>query len=147
MRWFRKPMPFWANRFDSCTLRLWRTDLQETGLHKIQKIVKEIKSNPTLRDYQEYVKEMIVERGFEDTTVPELFMYLSEEIGEMAKAARQVTKMHTDDSSEQKELGHEMADVFCYLVDLANHMGVDLEVAFREKEEINNRRVWNKKGE
>ena len=22
MRWFRKPMPFWANRFDSCTLRI-----------------------------------------------------------------------------------------------------------------------------
>lgn len=88
-----------------------------------------------------------MERGFTDTTIPELFMYLSEEVGEMAKATRQVTKMHTDDGSEKKELAHEMADVLCYILDIANHLGVDLEEAFREKEEINNKRVWNKKGE
>lgn len=109
--------------------------------------MKQIKTGASLGEYQQYIREMVVERGFEDTTVPELFMYLSEEIGEMAKAARQVTKMHVDVSSEKKELDHEMADVFSYLVDLANHLGVDLEKAFVEKEEINNKRTWNKKGE
>ncbi len=105
-----------------------------------------IKDKPTLRDFQKYIRKANTERGFDDTTIPELFMYLSEEVGELAKAARQVTKMHTDVNSEKKELDHELADVFSYLVDIANHLDIDMEKAFREKEEINNRRVWSKKG-
>ncbi len=109
--------------------------------------MKEIKDKPVLSDYQEYIIQANIERGFEDTTIPELFMYLSEEVGELAKAARQYTKMHTDDNSEKMEMDHEWADVFSYLIDLANHLNIDAEKAFREKEEINNKRVWNKKGE
>jgi len=110
-------------------------------------VMQPIKTNATLRDYQKYIVEMVEERGFSDETVPEIFMYLTEEVGEMAKAARQVTKLHTDSNSTKFELAHEMADVFNYLIDLANHFNIDMETAFREKEEINNKRVWNKKGE
>ncbi len=109
--------------------------------------MKKIKTKPTLGDFQEYVKKVGEERGFGDTTIPELFMYLTEEVGEMAKAARQVTKMHIDSNSEKKELDHELADVFLYLVDIANHLDIDMEKAVREKEEINDKRVWSKKGE
>lgn len=86
-----------------------------------------------------------MERGFTDTTIPELFMYLSEETGELSKAARQCIGMHCDDNSKKKEVSHELADVFEYLLDIANKFDIDLESAFREKEEINNKRVWNKK--
>lgn len=103
--------------------------------------------NKSVRDLQKHIKKVNFKRGFEDTTVPELFMYLSEEVGEMAKAARQVTKMHTDNASEKFELSHEMADVFSYLLDLANRFDIDLEKAFWEKEEINKNRVWGKKGD
>jgi|WetSurMetagenome_2_1015567.scaffolds.fasta_scaffold124278_2 NTP pyrophosphatase (non-canonical NTP hydrolase) len=109
--------------------------------------MKPIKKNPLLKDYQQYIREMIVERGFTDTTIPELFMYLMEEVGEMTKAARQLTEMHCDTNSEKFELAHEMADVFEYLIDIANHFNIDLETAFREKEIINNHRSWKKKGE
>ncbi|HCQ31714.1 TPA: RS21-C6 protein [Candidatus Collierbacteria bacterium] len=100
-----------------------------------------------MKKLQEYIAKMNKERGFEDTTIPELFMYLSEEVGEMAKAARQATKMHTDSASEKFELAHEMADVLSYLLDIANRFDIDLEKSFWEKEEINKQRVWNKKGE
>ena len=106
-----------------------------------------IKKNPTLPDYQQYTRDMIVERGFTDTTIPELFMYLSEETGELAKAARQSTHMHCDDNSEKMEVAHEIADVFGYILDIANHLDIDLEQAFRDKEVINNGRAWKKKGE
>lgn len=109
--------------------------------------MKPIKENPTLTDYQQYIREMVVERGFTDTTVPELFMYLSEETGELAKAARQLIHMHCDDNSEKMEVAHEIADVFEYLLDIANHLDIDLEQAFRDKEAINNGRTWKKKGE
>lgn len=35
-----------------------------------------------------------------------------------------------------------IADVFIYLLDICNHFDVNLEKAFRDKEEINKKRVW-----
>ena len=55
--------------------------------------------------------------------------------------------MHCDDNSEKMEVAHEIADVFGYILDIANHLDIDLEQAFRDKEVINNGRAWKKKGE
>ena len=101
-----------------------------------------LKENPTLKDYQEYVGLMIKERGFEKETIPELFMLLLEETGELAKAARKHTNIHTDKNSENFEISNEAADIFMYLLDICNHFNIDLEKAFREKEEINKKRTW-----
>lgn len=101
-----------------------------------------LKQNPTLADLQAYVADMVVERGFEKETVPEIFMLLLEECGEMAKAARKSQKIHTDKNSETFHLDHEVVDVFMYLLDICNHFDIDLEKAFREKEKINKKRTW-----
>ena len=101
-----------------------------------------LKHNPTLHDFQDYVADLVKERGFEKENVSELFMLFLEECGEMAKAARKAQKMRTDKNSEQFHLDHEAADVFIYLLDICNHFGVNLEKAFREKEEINKKRTW-----
>ena len=101
-----------------------------------------LKPNPTLRDFQEYVARLVKERGFEKETVSEMFMLFLEECGEMAKAARKTQKMKTDKNSEQFHFDHEVADVFIYLLDICNHFSVDLERAFRDKEEINKKRIW-----
>ncbi len=98
--------------------------------------------NPTLRDLQSYVAAMVKERGFEKETVPEIFMLLMEECGEMAKAARKSQNIHTDKNSEKFHLDHEAVDVLVYLLDICNHFNIDLEKAFREKEEINKKRRW-----
>jgi len=102
-----------------------------------------LKSKPTLRDCQNYVAEMVKERGFDNEKLPEVFMLFIEECGEMAKAIRkkhQHIKSHKD--SNNFELEHEIADVFMYLLDICNYLDVDLEKAFREKEEINKNRIW-----
>ena len=101
-----------------------------------------LKKAPTLGDFQRYVARMVKERGFEKETVPELFMLFLEECGEMAKAARNAAKLHSDESSEHFELAHEAADVFIYLLDICNYFSIDLEQAFRAKEEINKKRTW-----
>lgn len=85
---------------------------------------------------------MVEERGFEEEKISDIFMLFLEECGEMAKAARKAAKMKTDGNSEQFHLDHEIADVFIYLLDICNKFGVDLEKAFREKEEINKKREW-----
>ena len=101
-----------------------------------------LKKNPTLRDFQNYAAEIVKERGFEKESISQIFMLFLEECGEMAKAARKSQKIHTDKNSEQFNLAHEAADVFVYLLDICNHFDIDLEKAFREKEEINKKRVW-----
>jgi NTP pyrophosphatase (non-canonical NTP hydrolase) len=101
-----------------------------------------LKGNPVLTDYQDYIKKMVVERGFDQESIPEKFMLLLEECGEMAKAARKTQKIHTDQSSKQFELAHEAADVFVYLLDICNYFNIDLEKAFRDKEAINSQRSW-----
>ena len=101
-----------------------------------------LKNNPELKDFQKYIKEMVKERGFEEETIPEIFMLLSEEVGEMAKAARKCSGIKTDSNSRKPELAHEIADVFIYLLDICNYFDIDLEKAFRDKEEINKKRNW-----
>jgi len=85
---------------------------------------------------------MIKERGFEKVTVAELFMLLMEECGELAKAARNIQKLKIDKTSEQFKVGNEVADVFIFLLDICNRLEIDLEKSFREKEEINKKRIW-----
>ncbi len=98
--------------------------------------------DPTLRDLQDYVARMVVERGFDKETVPEMFMLFLEECGELAKAARKTQTIKTDKHSEHFHLGHEAADVLIYLLYICNRFDIDLEQAFRDKEEINKQRSW-----
>ena len=101
-----------------------------------------LKNSPTLRDFQEYVALLVKKRDFGKNIVSEKFMLFLEECGEMAKAARKTQQMKTDKNSEVFQLSYEVADVFIYMLDICNHYGIDLEKAFREKEEINKKRVW-----
>ncbi|MEK7093725.1 MAG: MazG nucleotide pyrophosphohydrolase domain-containing protein [Patescibacteria group bacterium] len=101
-----------------------------------------LKEGPELRDFQEYVARMVKERGFDKETISEIFMLFLEECGEMVKAARKTQKIKTDKNSEQFHLDHEVADVFIYLLDICNQFNIDLEKAFRDKEEINKKRTW-----
>ena len=102
----------------------------------------QLKNNPTLKDFHKYVSDMIIERGFEKETTPEVFMLFLEECGELAKAARKTTNIHTDQNSLKYDLGHEAADVLMYLLQICNRFDIDLEKSFREKEEINKNRTW-----
>lgn len=102
-----------------------------------------LKKDPTLSDIQSYIKQMVVERGFDKETVPELFMLLMEECGEFAKAARKTTNVKSAKDSKEHSLAHEAADVLVYLLDICNHYDIDLEQAFRDKEAINKQRIWS----
>lgn len=102
-----------------------------------------LKNNPTLADFQSYVRRMVIERGFGKETVPELFMLLMEECGEFAKAARKHTGVKSADDSKEHQLAHEAADILVYLLDICNNYDIDLEQAFRDKEAINMQRTWS----
>ena len=101
-----------------------------------------LKEKPELQDFQKYIAEMVRERGFDGYPIEKIFMLFTEECGELAKAIRKQNGIHTDSNSEHFEIAHELADVFNYVLDIANHFNVDLEQAFREKEDINKKRTW-----
>lgn len=102
-----------------------------------------IPNNPSLADLQKYIKQVTQDRGFDHETVSDLFMLFLEESGEFARAARKTAGIKSDVNKViDSNLKHEAADVFIYLLTLCNKLGIDLEQALREKEEINNSRTW-----
>jgi NTP pyrophosphatase (non-canonical NTP hydrolase) len=104
----------------------------------------ELKQNPSLSDYQEYLKQLCKERGWDKNKPLEIFLLLSEEVGELAKAIRNRLELYHEEGKVITEdgLDHELADIFSYLLDMANYFNVDLEKAFREKENLNKSRKW-----
>ena len=102
-----------------------------------------LKQSPELKNFQQYIKEMTKLRGFDKETIAELFMLFLEKSGEFARAARKTAGIKSDvNKIVNSNLKHEAADVFIYLLTICNKLGIDLESAFRKKEEINNSRTW-----
>jgi NTP pyrophosphatase (non-canonical NTP hydrolase) len=98
----------------------------------------ELSPKPDLAEWQAFVRRLVDERHF--TKDPnEVFIRFAEEVGELAKEMRKKWKLGAAASATA---AGELADVFMYLCDLANHFGVDLEQAVRSKHEANSGRVW-----
>lgn len=104
----------------------------------------DLKENPTLKDFQEYVKNLEIERGFDTESVLQKCLLLGEEIGELNKAIRKELKLlKTDQNSKSGSVGKELADILIIICTIANRLNINLEEVFREKEEINKKRIWN----
>ena len=104
----------------------------------------QIPENPTLKDLQDYIKTIADERGWDKNNHLEIFLLLSEEIGELAKAVRNRIGLYAEKNivANNEELELEFADVLNYLFDLANCFNINLEDAFRKKDKINAERIW-----
>jgi len=80
-------------------------------------------SQLTLSELQSLIKTMYSSKD-EQRGVDGTFMWLMEEVGELAAALREGTP---------QELAYEFADVLAWLATIANVAGVDLEQAVLEK--------------
>ena len=98
--------------------------------------------NATLQGLQEYVAQSEGERGFADQTALQKCLLLGEETGELFKAVRRCSDIKVDPESSVHQVGEELADILMFVFAIANRFEVDLEVALREKEEKNSRRIW-----
>lgn len=98
--------------------------------------------NMKLDDYQELIRRLVIDRGFDKETVPEVFTLLIEEIGELAKCIRKFNGQKMADDSNKLFIEEELADVFWLLVDLCNRLDINLADAFKDKEVKNSQRVW-----
>lgn len=94
--------------------------------------------------YQQYIAAVCKERGWDKRTPEEKMLFLTEEVGELAKEIRKHSGRFGYAKPETtKELGHELVDIFNYVLDLANTYEVDLVTAFADKWEFNHTRTWH----
>ena len=103
-----------------------------------------LKENPTLHDFQEYVQELEIERGFSDQSSHDKCLLLGEEMGELFKAVRKASGLNIDINSSFQSVSDELADILIYICSIANRFDINLEKSFREKEEVNKQRTWEK---
>ena len=86
----------------------------------------------TLHEFQTLIRRMYHEkdaaRGVEGT-----FMWLTEEIGELATALRNYAGSGMQSTATKEELALEFADVLAWLATIANVVDVDLEAAVARK--------------
>lgn len=82
-----------------------------------------LKENPTLKDYQKYVTDLEIERGFQDEDVIQKCLLLSEELGELYEAVINHDPLYGS-------INEELADIIIMLCTVANRFGVNLEEEF-----------------
>jgi NTP pyrophosphatase (non-canonical NTP hydrolase) len=73
---------------------------------------------------------MCRQKGWDNTSVNTVWLLLTEEIGELASAIRQNSKIYVKTGLKKKkgiDIQAEMGDVFSYLFQLAYMLNVDLD--------------------
>ena len=119
------------DRMEKSQLELWN-NLKETN---------------TLREVQNYVKNVNKIRGFHKQEITKVMLLLLEEVGELAKAIR---RKATDIAIDKKKINHydtveeEIADVLYMLLCVCNDLDIDLYSCIKEKEAKNIKRIWEK---
>jgi NTP pyrophosphatase (non-canonical NTP hydrolase) len=98
-----------------------------------------------LRDMQAFHETLNREKGF-DLDMLRNVAYLSEEIGEVVHAIRELEKAESSAAPEKarEHLGEELADCLAYILKLANYGGVDLQEAYARKMTRNLDRTWRR---
>lgn len=102
----------------------------------------DLPNQPTLSQLQSYIDEVCRERGWDKRAVTEKMLFLTEEVGEVAKAVRKELGYDKDKPETTEHLAEELVDVLNYVLDIANQYDIDMEQAFRAKWQKNATRKW-----
>lgn len=89
--------------------------------------------NATMLDIQDYIAFMERKRGFHQNKPLEIWLMFVEEVGELAKAIREHMKLPLHERTNRYNLDEEIADVFIFLIRIANKFGIDVLAAVRNK--------------
>ena len=102
-----------------------------------------INAKSNLNAIQKYITKMMEVNGFNNTPL-ELLCYLTEEVGELAKEIRKnESNMEMDINKKySSNIKDELADVFIYVLTIADKYNIDLLDALKRKETINLERTW-----
>ena len=109
----------------------------------------ELPPSASMREYQSYIHALEEQHGWLDVDLVHNCFLMGEEVGELFKAVRNLEEARLtsgadgkDSSEELSAIGEEIVDVFNYLLAIANRLEIDVEQAFRSKNERNQTRTW-----
>jgi len=92
---------------------------------------------PALKAFQEYYRRAALKRGYAKEGPKDCLLLMVEEVGELARALRKREKLVRHGSYPDSSEAHELADVFLYVVHMANVLDLDLANIIRDKEIVN----------
>ena len=99
-----------------------------------------------ISNLQKHIAAKIKERGFEDESLHERLLLLTEEVGELVKACRKISGMYTDkDSKNTNVVGEELADVINMVFAVGIKLGLNIEKEFVEKNAKVDKRIYERK--
>mgnify|MGYP001559423003 CR=1 FL=1 len=99
----------------------------------------------TIKHLQEYTSFKVKERGFEDETLHERLLLLTEELGELVKACRNITGMNVDVNRKiSHKAGEELVDMLNMLFAVTAELKIDLEKEFILKEKEIDKRIYER---
>lgn len=99
----------------------------------------------TIRHLQEYISQKCKEWNFEDETLHEKLLLLTEEVGELIHACRKISGMNLDTKRKKTaQIGEEMADVIMMAFDTAGKVEVDVEKELLKKIKIVDKRKYKR---
>jgi len=99
----------------------------------------------TIRHLQKYIAQKCKEWNFEDETLHEKLLLLTEEVGELIHACRKISGMNLDTKRKTTaQVEEEMADVIMISFDVADKLGVDIEKEFFKKSKIIDERKYKR---
>lgn len=93
--------------------------------------------SPAIQSFQHYYRRAALQRGYSRENPKDCLLLMVEEVGELARALRKRMKLarHGKPIPNQEEL--ELADVFLYVVHMANILKIDLATVVQRKELLN----------
>lgn len=83
----------------------------------------------SLNHYKAETLKICFQKGWENVSIPLLWMLITEEVGELASAIRRTTNNFTD--KKKVYIEGEIMDVMSYLFQLADRFQVDLDSAWK----------------
>lgn len=95
---------------------------------------------PALKAFQQYYRRAALRRGYTKERPRDCMLLMVEEIGELARALRKREKLVRHGSYPESSEAQELADVFLYVVHMANVLGLDLAEIVQKKEFVNLRK-------
>ena len=91
---------------------------------------------PAVQAFQKYYRRAAIQRGYASESARDTLLLMVEEVGELARAIRKTEKLSRHGDILEDE-AMELADVFIYVVHLANVLNIDLARVVKQKELLN----------
>lgn len=95
---------------------------------------------PPIKAFQNYYKRAALQRGYDNESARDTLILMLEEFGELARCIRKRNQLTRHGSYDDTDEGLELADVFLYVIHLANVLKVDLGSVVQQKELLNIRK-------